>query len=346
MPLFSAMHSRNANAKPVGVEIEPWIRLLRRHARLLIGLPLILGIVTALVSLLLPTRYTAVAKFVSQSAGSQNSGMLSAIPGLSQLGISLGSQFQRTAALSAKVLNTRDILDTVLLSRYSVRGNDRVGKGSTTLFSALGFGDVPSADRLEEARKQLLKRTRVEVDDQTSVLQVSVTNESPELAAWGANRFVQSLNHFNLRTRQEEGRARTEFARQILAEAEQSLRDAEDQLSEFASRNRSLGTQALQLEQARLQRRISLRQEVYVTITHELESARMQELNTVPMITMLEVAIPPRHKSYPKRAFMISVAAALGCLLSLVWILGTSYLQRKTLSGENENTVDIPQAMT
>jgi uncharacterized protein involved in exopolysaccharide biosynthesis len=67
---------------------------------------------------------------------------------------------------------------------------------------------------------------------------------------------------------------------------------------------------------------------MYLTLRREYETARIQEVNDAPVITVVDPAVPPHKKSRPKRALLVLMALALAGLSGLFWALGAEYLVR------------------
>src|SRR5205807_750473 len=68
----------------------------------------------------------------------------------------------------------------------------------------------------------------VRVDDQTSIVRVSVDGEYPALAAAVANRVVEYLNDFNTKKRQSQARERRKFTEARVVAADSELRSREE----------------------------------------------------------------------------------------------------------------------
>src|SRR2546422_4630533 len=101
-----------------------FVNALLKRWRLVIGLPLLAAILTAIVVLLLPPRYTATVTFVpEQRAPSRGGGAAGAggggLVGLAgQLGIPLGMDPTQSPRFYAEVLTSRELLARVLLTKF------------------------------------------------------------------------------------------------------------------------------------------------------------------------------------------------------------------------------------
>src|SRR2546430_10409083 len=87
------------------------------------------------------------------------------------------------------------------------------------------------------------------------------------------------------------------------------LRRAEEAVKTFYERNRGW-QQAPELvfEEARLRRQVNIGQEVYLTLKREYETARIEEVNDTPVITVIDTAVPPERRTSPQRALPVILA--------------------------------------
>jgi uncharacterized protein involved in exopolysaccharide biosynthesis len=164
-----------------------------------------------------------------------------------------------------------------------------------------------------------------------------VDAQYPELAAAIANKFVEYLNAFNTEYRQSQARERRTFVEQRIAQIEHELRNAEEGMRTFYERNRSW-RQSPQLifEEGRLRRQLEIRQEVYLTLRREYETARIEEVNNTPVITVIDPAVPPQERSKPKRKLLLILAISLGGMAGAFWAFSAEYVERaRRLDADN-----------
>src|SRR6266571_5256867 len=316
----------------LGLEDEPrpleLVNLLLRRRRVLVGLPVAAALVTAALSLLVPATYTATTTFVPEAGrGSRVPAGLAGIA--SQVGVTLGGDASQSPQFYADLVQSRELMERVLLARYPAPGAGASAADSATLLKILDSGGHDRADSLYRGVKKVRKLVSTDVDRKTNVVRLSVDAHDPVLAARVANRFIAYLNEFNAKTRQSQARERRKFAEDRLAEAEADLRRAEEDLKGFYQRNRSW-QQAPQLvfEEGQLRRQVDIRQEVYLTLRREYETARIDEANDVPVITVIDAAVPPTRKSSPKRRLLAVLALLGGGAVAVVWALATDHMAR------------------
>ena len=304
------------------------VSMLLNHWRATIAFPLALAFATGLVSLLLPPTYTATTTFVPEKNAQ---GRLPAgLAGLAtQFGMSLGAEASQSPRFYAQVVRSRELMEHVLLIRYLDPRQRHVANDSASLLVILGVRGRDSADSLQRGIRKLNRIISVRVDDQTSIVTLKVDAQYPVLAAAVANKFVEYLNAFNAQYRQSQARERRKFVEQRLADGQRELRGAEEDLRTFYERNRSWQqSPQLAFDEGRMRRQVEIRQEVYLTLRREFETARIEEVNDVPMITVVDAAVPPVDKSAPKRAFLVLIALVFGGVFGVFWAATAEYVHR------------------
>ncbi len=304
--------------------------LVLKHVRFIVATGLVTAILTGALVLVLPRRYRAEGSFVvDQRVETRIPGNLAALAG--QFGFALPTDAAESPQFYAELLRSREVTDAVLLSRFAA------GSDSATLLELIEVTGSSRADSLFKARRKIAKRLAVAVDGRTGLVKVSFTANKPELAAAVVNRYLELLNAYNLETRQSRARRRREFVETRVAAANSELRAAEERLKTFIERNR-LWEQSpeLRLEHDRLQREVQVAQEVYLTLKREYETARVEEVNDTPVLTVVDSAVPPVRHAWPRRRFSVSVALALGLALGLAAALLREYLARLRREGSAE----------
>ncbi len=297
--------------------------------RLVGGVPVVAVGVTGILSVLGPARYTATTTILPETQ-SQNQSVPSGLAGLaSQFGVDI-QQGTAPPKFYATVLRSRSIMDHVLVSRF-LDPRTETEQDSATLLDILaieGEGrDTPQ--RLEHGRKALEKAISIGIDNESNVITLEVETRYPTLSADVADSLVGSLNHFNLETRQSSAHARRSFTEERVTETESELHQAEEALRRFLEQNRAFeNSPELRFQHDRLQRQVTIKQEVLITLRREYEQARIQEVNDTPLITVIDGAVPPQRKSSPRPVRNIVVAAFLGTVLAFAGMLWGEYVDR------------------
>lgn len=310
--------------------------VLLKHWRLIVGFPLATAIFAALITLLLPTQYTATTSFVPESS-SEGASLPSGLSGLaSQFGIALPGGRETSPEFYSDVLRSRTLVEEVLQTPFADPREGETGR-ATTLLDLLEIEGDSLAERLEAGREELQDRTAVRVKSETAVVSVSVETPYRTLSADVANQFVTLLNRFNLETRQSNAKIRREFAQARNAQAETELREAEEALKRFLEENRTfLGSPQLQFQHDRLERQVAIRQEVLTALSREYEQARIQEVNDTPVITVIDAAVPPNEKSSPHRTIIVMVVFVLAGLIAIALTFLLEFVKRAQAQGDED----------
>lgn len=272
------------------------------------GLTAVLAFVTALA---LPSRYESDVSFVPTAPD------LGALPpsGLASLasrfGIA-GSGGSESPEFYAALLTDRSILDPVILDTFITSAGSKV-----TLLDLLDAGGRDPSRKLELAAKKLVRWISTSADDQTNIVSLQVTLPDPLVAAGVANLLVARLDTFNQVSRKSDARARRRFLETRVAQSKQELTAAEDSLRDFYIRNRQISSSpTLLFEEARYKRAVDLQDNLYQSLSQQHEQARIDEVRDTPVLTVLQPAVVPTKRSWPKRGIAAAFALVAGVLLS------------------------------
>ena len=277
----------------------------------------------------LPWTYTASAAFVPESR-SQSRGVPSGLAGLmGQFGVAVGPDASQSPRFYAAVLKGRELLERILLTGFPDPRGGGAPRDSVTLLQLLGVEGRSPADSLHNGVLTLDALVGVDVDNATNIVRVSVDSRYPTLAAQVANRFLTYLNEFNAETRQSQARARRLFAGARAQEGDTALRQSETQLKTFYERNRSWQeSPQLVFEEGQLRRQVDLRAELQRTLRREYETARIEEVNDTPVITVIEPATPPTQPSEPRLGALLGVALLLSGFIGVSWAIAARFVER------------------
>jgi uncharacterized protein involved in exopolysaccharide biosynthesis len=355
-----------AETVPPRADLEPpglldYVHGVARRARWILAALLAAGLVTAVVSLLMPAWYAARATFLPSTEERTTPSLTAMLQGALNPGGGL-SQLVQAGDLSVSLMQSMRIREPLvrefdLVERYAAR-------------------DV------EEAASALDRHTRFHVG-QEGMVRVIVEDRDPEVAAALANRTVELLDRFNAEQRMTRGRRTRVFidsqldtTRAALARAEEALRayqesarvvplspsDASavetgamlmtrkmqleielevkgERLAEQSEELRRLRTElaeverrlgelpALQLEFARLLRDVKVQEEVYRFLRSQLEEARIREQEDTPSLTLVDRATPPALRARPQRTKMVVAAIVLAGLVAVLGALATTYVE-------------------
>jgi uncharacterized protein involved in exopolysaccharide biosynthesis len=312
---------------PHEVSLLEIANVLLRHRRAVLGWPLASALIAIVVTLLLTPVYTATTAFTPEQR--TPSGVATGLASLAgQLGFTVGAD-ANSPRFYADVVRSPRIVEQVLRSRYPDPRAGSVAGDSVSLLVVLQVRAGELADSVQHGAEKLGKLMSVRVDPLTGIVRLSIDHRYPTLASDVANRFVHYLNEFNAVTRQSQARERRRFAETRVAEAERELRTAEEALQVFYERNRSWArSPTLVVAEQRHRRDVALREQVMSTLRGEFEVSRIEEVNDTPVLTVVHEATPPRKRSWPRRALLVSTATLLGILTGVAWAFAADYVMR------------------
>lgn len=286
---------------------------LVRRWKFMLFLPTSAAVVTAVYSVVTPAVFTASVTFTPEATvGSAPPGSLAGLAGLAgQFGLSGLSGSTVSPDFFASVLRSRELLTATLDSDFPSPGGDR--PEPSKLLDLLHIRATSEDARRAEGVRRLAELTATAVDRRTGIVTLTVRMRDPSLSAAVANRMVQLLNQFNLEQRRSQSREQKRFAGARLQAAEAELRTAESDLLLFLQNNRTYrGSPLLEYEYDRLQRRVQAKQEVFLSLTKAYEDARIAEVRDTPVLTIVDRAVPPVRRTWPRRKLMVIVAAFAG----------------------------------
>jgi uncharacterized protein involved in exopolysaccharide biosynthesis len=182
------------------------------------------------------------------------------------------------------------MLTQAVLSRYVVPSAEAEGDSATgTLVDLWRVGGYDDEARVRAAVSRLDRRLTIRTSREANSVAVTVGAESPSLAVQINARLLELVGEFNKQKRRSRATAERAFAEERLGAAQAELEEAEAEHRRFLERNREYqAAPHLRFEEARLERRVALRQQVYQALAEGYERARIEEVRDTPVITVVE----------------------------------------------------------
>lgn len=304
-----------------------------RHWRLLLIAGLIAGIASAAVSLVLPQRFTASTSFIAEDKGksSISSSGLAALAG--QFGVSTAALGMGTgsAQFYADLVHSRSILRALLAAAVPADGSD------VPVIELLDVHDVNPVRRLELGERALSERIDVSVDRTTNRITIGVWMHRPGTAKAVADSILMLINRFDRDTRRTTASEKRAFVERQKTFAADSLRLAERAMADFLERNRSYQHSAeLSFQHDRLERAIALRQEIFLSLAREAQEARLQEVDTRPVLTIIDPPVLPGKRSWPKRTIIVLMCALVTEVFLWVFFVLRHLIKTRIRDGDSD----------
>jgi len=186
--------------------------------------------------------------------------------------------------------------------------------------------------------------------DGGSLMTISTTATDPTLAARLNERVIA-----HLRTRVRE--LRTETTRENLAfietrfeEVQQELDAAEERLSQFLERNRSVLTGGnepqLAFRRERLRREVRFKEQLYSQLQTQVTQTRLQLQREQPVVTIAEKAAPPTEASAPNWSLTLVLFLSLGVFFGVLGaVLRSMYRSHQEVPENQEKMQEVRRSL-
>jgi uncharacterized protein involved in exopolysaccharide biosynthesis len=305
----------DSGSEPPSITVVSILSALLRFRALIVVLALLGGFYAGYESLTSPRVYTTTASFMAQGARGQS--QLSQLA--QQFGIGGGGDNQ-TSAFYMDLLESRSLLATVGEREYRLWTPRGVRTGNIAkIYQIRAKNPTVQKVKMVDILKGQVEET---ANPRTGVITVKVHAATADLAVQIARNVLDEVNRFNLNWRQAQAGAERTFVEKRLADAQGELRQAEENLQSFLTENREFrSSPSLQLEFDRLNRTVTMRQGLYNGLAQAYETAKIEEVRDLPLITIIEPPeapiAPDRHGGIKRTLIGMVVGIAIGIFLAL-----------------------------
>jgi uncharacterized protein involved in exopolysaccharide biosynthesis len=316
--------------RPDAISVVGIFNTILRHRVLIASLMLLVGFYAGFRSVTSGKGYTVESQFLVK--GARATGQLGGLA--AQLGISLGGgDVGQSPQFYLDLIEAKAVLWPVAQKTYTVKTD-----------SGVVTGDLERIYKIKDPRPPVRKVKVIEALQhavsattslKTGVITLLVRASRPELAVQISNNLLQQINAYNLQRRQEQAAGEREFVQRQVDEKRAELREAEGELRNFLEANR-LYTQSpeLILERNRLQRQVDMRNGIYTTMLQAYETARIEEMRDLPVISIIEapeMPIQPDARGGVKKTL-------IGMMIGLVLGLMIAFFREKMQASREAQT--------
>lgn len=289
------------------------------YRRIVLAAALAGAVLAGAASLTSRRQFLSVAAFVPEEGTSGVSGFAATAR---QLGLSLpGGSKGWSPALYVEVLKSRQMLESIARDTVVVEEEGGRRVAMLDLLEVTG----PTAERRLARGVLHLDREVVRVSESRNVGSVTVRARTPWASVSQAivRRLLERVNEYNLSTRQSQASAEARFAETMADSAAGELRRAEQDLQRFLEQNRDVSASpALQAQQDRLRREVSMRQELYGSLVMSRDEARLRRVRDTPVISITE---PPTRPAIGESRGTV-LRTLLGAFAGTLIVLGSLLL--------------------
>lgn len=234
------------------------------------------------------TLYTSSGSFFPQQEGSPT-GQLAGLA--ARFGVEVaGTPSSQSPEFYTQLLRSRRILGE-LVRTVRPSSDPRVTLADVLLPEPPETPAEIEQNTVDEIRDHLLA---IDVARNTDVVSFAIRAPAPELAKTMADTLIALVKRFDVGTRQSQAAEERRFAEERLREVRAELAAAEADLQAFLEKNRQFDrAPQLQFEHDRLERTVAMRQDVVTSLAQSLEQAKINEVRSAPLITVLETPQVP-----------------------------------------------------
>lgn len=347
----SALHDRQTAAAPQnrgagvegirgdGGEVElslVWLlEILFENRRVLVAVPLALALVLALTPLFAEPEYEATSRFLTEESR-QPTGL----SGAAQLFMSFSGGAGEPLTFYPELMTSMEILKRAAAAEYRVGTEE----GDTVPVSLAAVYEIPEGGDREATLKavagELAQDVQVTINSGARMVVLNTTAERPELAVQINRTLLDLVHEWNIRRRQSQARAEREFLESRLEEAQGELRAAESEMQQFLEQNRRYQqSPELTFQLNRLERRVNLIQQRYVSMAQSYDQARAEEVRQTPLINIVDQPSDTVHRVRGSVVLRVLFGLVAGFLLALMIVLIREYVayERRQRPGQYEH---------
>jgi uncharacterized protein involved in exopolysaccharide biosynthesis len=324
------MHSVTAGRETAISEAEPLRRpeppeisglailvALLRERGIIAGATVIAAAIGLALAWVVGPKYSANSTFLPQTSANKGARLANLA---AQFGVSVdeGSRSE-SPDFYADLVRSRGLLSKAVMTKYSVGPPSGVRDSAhKTLIEIYGLEGKPRPKALELAVDRLAKNVSGRADARTGLVRVETTAKQPDLAVQINRRLLELVAEYNQQTRQSQASAERQFVQNQLQESQQQLQQAEGALQQFLQENRRyFDSPSLTFEHARLERQVSLQQQLYTSLVQSFQQARIEEVRNTPVITVVDSPDGSARKAGLGRAAALVLSAMVGFFIGL-----------------------------
>ncbi|MBS3769818.1 MAG: GNVR domain-containing protein [Bacteroidales bacterium] len=287
-----------------------------KYKRFIIIFTVVVAIGSIIYSLVQEPQYEAEVSLYKKTSGEGRSSRIQ----------NLASQFGMGGALPSggDQFSIEDLTNSRRLNKKIIYKNwdTKAYQDSVTLIEYWEIEGETEQEKFEKALKKIKDLVSFNRNEETQLVTITILMPEAQLAADIGNYLTTLIEEYIQNEQETSTRQNLQYIEKRLETIKKELRKAEEELKRFRERNRIIEqSPELQLEYGRLQRQVTLKQEVYTTLQTEREMAEIELVKETPVINVLDEALAPEQRAKPKRKLIVIVGTFAGFFLSLLIVV-------------------------
>ena len=317
------------------------------------GIGLVIGVIVAIS---IPKQYTVEVALSPEMGNNKGAGLSGLAASFLGSGVTMGDGTDAlNASLSADIVSSTPFLLELSNMKVPVSGSEEISlssylneESSPWWGYVIGFpgmviggvkslftenedesisSDKASRGTIELSKKEFqkiesLKRKIVaSVDKKTSMTTVSVTLQSPKVAAVVADSVVKKLQEYIIDYRTSKSKEDCLYLEKLFKERQQEYYEVQRKYADYMDSHDNIILQSVRTEQERLQNDMSLAYQVYSQVAGQLQVARAKVQEEKPVFAVVEPAVVPLEPSGTSRKVYVLAFIFLSVCIVISWNL-------------------------
>ena len=203
------------------------------------------------------------------------------------------------------------------------------GDDGSMVFNRINQGTIELSKKESKKIEALKSMIAATIDKKTSMTSVTVTMQSPRVAAVVADSVVKKLQEYILDYRTSKAKEDCIYLEKLFKERQQEYYAAQKKYANYMDSHDNIILQSVRAEQERLQNDMSLAYQVYSQVASQLQVARAKVQEEKPVFAIVEPAVVPLNPSGTSRKIYILAFTFLSVCIVILWnLFGKDYLNK------------------
>jgi len=314
------MTEQNINKNEEEIDIVEVVKKLWRNRKLISMVTVFFMIIGIVYAIFATPIYKSTLTMYPAAGGEKMGGLMSMA---ASFGISSGGS-KETYNIE-DVVKSRTIAREVVLHKWKTKKYEK-------LVSLIEYGGKEVKDTVNAvygAVNNYGKMVSISTNKKTGLITLNVETSDPVLCAEIGNYLGKALTKYVQEYQGSKAIDNIEHINKRLLSVNNELKDIEEDLKIFQIKNRDMSSPQTQLEYGRLQRKLQIKQQVYLTLNQQIELAQIDKIKKSPVINILDKAEVPLFKVRPKRSLICIIYTFLGGIIGCGIVLLLPFINDK-----------------
>lgn len=283
-------------------------------------------VLTIILLLLLPNKYTSTASILPSGSPDK----LSDLKSLAGIGTSSDLN-ENPSALFPAILKSLQIANALLSEKYSFHVDDKI--------KTLTLQEYFDEDDFDKLVLELKNISSFSIDKKTSVIHLAVETKYSAFSQALVAKYLFELENYNLYKRRSKAKENEVYLSKQLGAIKEELSAAEDEREVFQAENSNWhisSNSKIIKTMSRLEREVEIKSSIYLFLTEEYEKTKFEAQKDVPIIQILDSPSLPTQKSSPHRTLILLLIIVISSFLVVFMVIIYESLRKHSREQEKE----------